>query len=320
MEENDEDTTDPILEPATQQFIDEAGLTFLALAPDDARTAFSRLQSWPVGKPGTDIADMTFPVGPTGKVSVRIVRPRDLADPPPVAIYCHGGGWIAGDADTHDRLIREIAIGGGAALVFVRYDRAPEARFPIAIEQVYAVALHVVANASALNVDASRLAIIGDCAGGTIATAVTMLARQRRGPKIDLQILICPVTDAEFGTPSYERFAGGPWLTREAMERAWDAWLPDVRRRDEIAAAPLRATLDQLAHLPAALVIAAENDVTRDQAECYARRLSDAGVRVTSVRYNGTIHDFCVLNALADTPAARGAVFQIIDALRQAFG
>jgi acetyl esterase len=177
-----------------------------------------------------------------------------------------------------------------------------------------------VANASTLNVDATRIALIGDCAGGAIVASVTMLARERRGPKIDLQVLICPVIAADLNTPSYERFASGPWLTRAAMSRAWDCWLPDVARRDQLPAAPLRAALHQLAHLPAALVIAAENDVARDEAECYARRLSDAGVRVTSVRYNGTIHDFAVLNALADTPAARGAIFQITDTLRQTFG
>jgi acetyl esterase len=316
----DDDATDPVLDPTTQEFVDDTGQTFLSLPPDEARIAFSRLQSSPVGKPGTEIVDMTFPTGPTGSVQVRIIRPRDLPTPLPVVIYCHGGGWIAGDADTHDRLIREIAVGASAALVFVCYDRAPEAQFPIAIEQVYAATLHVVANASALNVDATRIALIGDCVGGAIAASVTMLARERRGPKIDIQVLICPVIAADLNTPSYERFASGPWLTRAAMSRAWDCWLPDVARQDQLPAAPLRATLHQLAHLPAALVIAAENDVARDEAECYARRLSDAGVRVTSVRYNGTIHDFAILNALADTPAARGAIFQITDTLRQTFG
>jgi acetyl esterase len=316
----DETATAQVLEPITQQFVDDVGETFLALPPPDARIAFSRLQSSPVGRPGTEIVDLTFAVGPTGSVSVRIFRPRDVAEPPPVAIYCHGGGWIAGDAETHDRLVREIAVGARAAVVFVCYDRAPEAQYPIAIEQVYATCLHVAANAPALNLDASRLAIVGDCAGGAIATAVAMLARERRGPRIDLQVLICPVTAADFDTPSYERFAAGPWLSKAAMMRAWDHWLPTIACRDEVAAAPSRASMDQLAHLPDTLVIAAENDVTRDDAEYYARRLADAGVRVTSVRYNGTIHDFAVLNALADTPAARAAIFQIVDTLRQAFG
>jgi acetyl esterase len=146
------------------------------------------------------------------------------------------------------------------------------------------------------------------------------LVRERRGPKLDLQALICPITSNDFTTSSYQRFADGPWLTRVAMQRAWDAYLPDAARRTEPHAAPLRASIDQLAQLPEALVIVAETDVARDDGENYARRLSDAGVRVTSVRYNGTIHDFVVLNPLADTPAARGAIEQIIGALKSALG
>ena len=237
-----------------------------------------------------------------------------------MVIYCHGGGWIHGDAQTYDRLIREIAVGAGVAVVFIGHDRSPQAQYPVAIEQTYAVLLHLTTHAQTLNVDATRIAIAGDDTGGAIAAAVTLLVRERRGPKLDLQVLICPITNADFDTLSYLRFADGPWLTRAAMQHAWDAYLPDAARRAEPHAAPLRASLDQLAQLPEALVIVAENDVARDDGENYARRLSDAGVRVTSVRYNGTIHDFVVLNALADTPAARGAIEQIICALKSVLG
>jgi acetyl esterase len=310
------------LEPMTQQFLD--GLSgvppLLTLSPIEARAAFSRLQSLPIGKPSARIDDAVFPGGPTGSVPVRIVRPRATSGALPVVIYCHGGGWISGDVDTHDRLIREIAIGAGVALVFVAYDRSPEAQFPVAIEQAYAALLHVLLHAKQLNFDATRLAVAGDGVGGTIAASLTLMARERRRPKIDLQVLICPVTDADFSTPSYRRFAGSPWLSKAAMEQAWNAYLPDVERRAVALAAPLHASPGQLANLPDALVIVAEHDVTRDEAEHYARKLSDAGVRVTSVRYNGTIHDFVVLNALADTPAARGAIAQIIGALGAVFG
>jgi acetyl esterase len=248
------------------------------------------------------------------------VRPPASQDPLPVLIYCHGGGWIHGDAQTYDRLIREIAVGAGVAVVFIGHDRSPQAQYPTAIEQTYAVLLYLTTHAATLNVDATRIAIAGDCTGGTTAAVVTLLVRERRGPKLDLQVLICPITNADFDTLSYLRFADGPWLTRAAMQRAWDAYLPDAARRAEPHAAPLRASLDQLAQLPEALVIVAENDAARDDGENYARRLSDAGVRVTSVRYNGTIHDFVVLNALADTPAARGAIEQIIGALKSALG
>jgi acetyl esterase len=312
----------PFLEPTTQQFIESvAGDPPLGtLRPAEARAAFARLQSLPVGKPSARIDDMTFPVGPTGSVPVRIVRPRDADGTLPVVIYCHGGGWICGDADTHDRLIRELAVGAGAALVFIGYDRSPEAQYPVAIEQAYAATLYVAEHAQELNVDAMRLAIVGDGAGGAIAAAVTLMAKQRRGPTISLQVLICPVTGADLDTESYLRFADSPWLTRAAMEQAWNAYLPDIAMRANATAAPLCASLEQLANLPDALVIVAENDVTRDEGESYARKLSDAGVRVASVRYIGTIHDFVVLNALADTPAARGAIAQIIGALSVAFG
>ena len=313
---------EPNLEPVTQQFIDAMSGTppFGALSPDEARAAFERLQSAPIGKPTATITDLTLPIGPTGSVAVRIVRPPAAQDALPVVIYCHGGGWIHGDAQTYDRLIREIAVGAGVAVVFIGHDRSPQVQYPVAIEQTYAVLLHLTTHAQTLNVDATRIAIAGDDTGGAIAAAVTLLVRERRGPKLDLQVLICPITNADFDTLSYLRFADGPWLTRAAMQRGLGR-LPARRGAAcRTARGPLRASLDQLAQLPEALVIVAENDAARDDGENYARRLSDAGVRVTSVRYNGTIHDFVVLNALADTPAARGAIEQIIGALKSVLG
>jgi acetyl esterase len=235
-------------------------------------------------------------------------------------MYFHGGGWILGDRDTHDRLVREIADGAQAAVVFVDYARAPEARYPVAIEQAYAATRYVTDNAADLRIDPLRLAVAGDSVGGNMAAAVTLMAKQRRNPKIAFQVLFYPVTDAGFDTPSYLRFADGPWLTKRAMELLWDAYLPDPAARKQPTATPLNAPLDHLAGLPEALVIVDENDVLRDEGEAYARKLSDAGVRVTSIRYNGTIHDFVMLNALADTPATRGAIAQVAGALRGALG
>jgi acetyl esterase len=279
-----------------------------------------RAQSIPVGKPGAQIEDTTFPVGPTGSVPVRLVRPAGVAGPLPVVVYVHGGGWILGDRNTHDRLVREIAVGAGAAVMFVDYDRSPEARYPVAIEQAYAANRYVVDQSASLCIDPSRLAVVGDSVGGNMAAALTLMARQRRGPKIAFQVLFYPVTAADFDTASYTRFADGPWLTKRAMQWFWDAYLPDLAARKQSTATPLNASLDELASLPEALVVVDENDVLRDEGEAYARRLSDAGVRVTSIRYNGTIHDFAMLNALADTPATRGAIAQAIGALKTALG
>ena len=315
-------TDDPTLELHTHQFVDSlAGAPpIYTLSPADARAVLVRAQSIPVGKPSAQIEDMALPVGPTGSVPIRIVRPAGAAEVLPAVMYFHGGGWVLGDRDTHDRLIREIAVGADIAVVFVDYDRSPEARYPVAIEQAYAATCYAADNAASLRIDPLRLAVAGDSVGGNMAAAVSMLAKEHRGPKIAFQVLFYPVTDADFGTPSYTRFAEGPWLTRRAMEWFWDAYLPDPAVRKQPTATPLNASLDELEGLPDALVIVDENDVLRDEGEAYARKLSDAGARVTSVRYNGTIHDFVMLNAIADTPATRGAIAQAVGALRSALG
>ncbi|MFZ1427918.1 MAG: alpha/beta hydrolase [Geminicoccaceae bacterium] len=307
-----------ILEPITQEFVETVGkiAEWQCQSPADARRMLRRIQARAVGRPSAHIEDISFPVGPTGSVPVRIVRPSDTQKTLPVIVYVHGGGWSLGDVDTHDRIVRELAVAAGAVLFFVEYDRSPEARYPVALEQIYAATAHVVAHGKGLGVDPTRLAIVGDGAGGNLAAAVTLLALQRRGPKIDLQILFHPIADADFATPSYQTFADGPWLTKGAMERFWDAYLPDTAVRNEITAAPLRASVDQLRGLPDALIIVAENDVLRDEGEAYARQLVRAGVRVTSVCYSGTIHGFVILNALADTPATRSAIAQAVAALR----
>ena len=310
----------PALEPMTQQFIDSltGEAPIHTLTPTQARAVLTKAQSIPVGKPSVSIQNTMFPGGPTGSVPVRIIRPVNGSRVLPVVMHLHGGGWMRGDAETHDRLVREIATGIPAAVVFVEYDRAPEAQYPIAIEQAYAALSYVVDHAQQLSLDSTRLAIMGDGTGGNMAAAVTLMAKERRGPKIDLQVLFYPIVDADFETASYKQFADGPWLTKAAMQWYWDAYLPDLSRRNEITAAPLRASIDQLRDLPEALLIIDENDVLRDEGEAYARKLTDAGVRVTSVCYNGTIHDFVLLNALADTPAARGAILQAVCALKSA--
>jgi acetyl esterase len=311
---------DTTLEPVTQQFIDSLASTppmqtFLAT---EARAILARAQLAPVGKPRASIEDLTFPVGPTGAVPVRITRPPRSGQTLPVVMLFHGGSAVVGDKQMYDRLMREIAVGVGVAVIYVDYDKAFNIPFPNAIEQAYAATKYVVDEAHRLDVDASRLAVIGDGVGGNIAAVLALLAKERRGPKIDLQILLYPMTDADFETASYRRYADGPWLTRSAMQWFWDAYVPDHGKRRDSKCTPLNATIEQLRNLPDALVIVAENDVLRDEGEAYARKLSDAGIRVTSVCYNGTIHDFVLLDALADTPAVRSAVAQMITALKSA--
>ena len=312
----------PFLEPRTQAFIDSltaaGGPPLYTLSPDAARAVLVKVQDVPVEKPAAAIEDTTFPVGPTGAVRIRIVRPPEAKGVLPVVFHMHGGGWILGDKNTHDRLTRELAVGANAAVVFVDYDRSPEARYPTAIEQGYASILYVVEHARELKMDASRLAIFGDSVGGDMSAALMLMAKERRGPRFALQVLFYPVTDANFETASYQRFADGPWLTKKAMQWFWDAYLPDVEARKRPTAAPLNATIEQLKGLPEAIVAVDENDVLRDEGQAFARKLSQAGVRVTSVRYNGTIHDFALLNPITETPAVRAAIAQATAALRSA--
>ncbi|HWT98589.1 MAG TPA: alpha/beta hydrolase [Terriglobales bacterium] len=312
------------LEPTTQHFIDalaaKGGAAIYTLSPANARNVLAGAQSGPVAKLPADIEAKTLPVGPTGKTKVYVVRPAGAKGTLPVVMYFHGGGWVLGDESTHDRLIRQIANGAHATVVFVDYERSPEAKYPVAIEQDYAATKYVAEHAKEFNVDPKRLAIAGDSVGGNMTAVVALLAKERSGaPKIAYQVLFYPVTDANFEDGSYTQFANGPWLTKAAMKWFWDAYLPDEAARKQPTVTPLNASLEQLKGLPAALVITDENDVLRDEGEAYARKLAQAGVTVTAVRYNGTIHDFVMLNAVADTPAAKGAVDQATAALRKAF-
>jgi acetyl esterase len=310
------------LEPVTQHFVDalasSAAFPFSARSALDVRAALTRLQSKPIGKPDASIEDTSFPVGPKGAVRVRIVRPKNNTEAMPVVMFFHGGGWVAGDVDTHDRLIREIAIAVRAAVVFVAFGQAPEAQFPLPVEEAYAATLYVVEHASSLNLDGSRLAVVGDGAGGNVAAAVAIMSKQRRGPKIVIQVLFYPPTAADFVAASYREWSRGPWLTRQDMQWLRNAYLPHINDQVAVTAAPLNATIDELRGLPDTLLITAEVDVLRDEGEAYARKLLEAGVHTTCTRYVGTIHDFVMLNALADTPAARGAIGQANAALRSA--
>lgn len=311
------------LEPGAQAFVDAVaaagGKPIYTLSPADARKVLSGAQAGKVATLPAEIEDRVLKTGPTGQVRVRIVRPAGKkTEVLPVIVYFHGGGWVLGGPDTHDRLVREIANGTQAAVVFVDYDRSPEAQYPVPLEQGYAVLKYVAEHANEFKVDAKRLAVAGDSVGGNMAAASTLLAKQRGGPRIAFQLLFYPVTNANFDNGSYREFANGPWLTKPAMEWFWNAYLPDVAKRKEPTASPLQASLEQLKGLPPALVITDENDVLRDEGEAYAAKLAQAGVKVTQVRYLGTIHDFMMLNGVAETPAARAAIEQANSALRAA--
>jgi acetyl esterase len=311
----------PTLEPIVQTFIDGlAGATpIYTLTPADARNVLLGAQSGPVDAPAVASEDRVLPVGPTGETRVRVLRPEGAEGTLPVIVYFHGAGWVMGDTQTHDRLVRELAAGANAVVVFVDYERSPEHRYPVAIEQDYAVTEYVANNPAEFGVDASRLVIAGDSVGGNMVAVVSLLAKERQGPKIAGQLLYYPVTDASMSTPSYQEFAEGPWLTKPAMAWFWDAYLPDVAQRDDVHVSPINASEEQLRGQAPALVINGDNDVLRDEGEAYARKLILAGVPTTSIRCNGTIHDFVMLNALADTHATRAAIAESIRFLKAIF-
>jgi acetyl esterase/lipase len=235
-----------------------------------------------------------------------------------VIIYIHGAGWVFGNAHTHDRLVRELAVGARAAVVFPAYDLSPEARYPVAIEQNYAVARWVVTDGAANNLDATRVAVAGDSVGGNMSAALTLMAKQRGDVPLVQQVLFYPVTDASFDTGSYHQFATGYFLRRDGMQWFWDQYTTDETQRAEITASPLRATTEQLTGLPPALVITGEADVLRDEGEAYASKLREAGVPVTAVRFQAIIHDFVMLNALRETHAAEAAITLATGTLRTA--
>jgi acetyl esterase/lipase len=308
-----------VLEPASQEFVEATSTPpfIYELTPAGARKVLDDVQAAPIDKLPVEDRWITVPAE-VGDVRVRIVRPPDAEGTLPVILYMHGGGWVLGNAETHDRLVRDLAVGTGAAVAFVEYDRSPEAHYPVAIEQGYTTARWIVREGAANKLDPERIAIAGDSVGGGMTAALALMAKERGDVQFVQQSMYYPVTDARMNTPSYEQFAEGYFLTAKSMAWFWDAYLPDRERRSEPFASPLRASREQLEGLPPAFVIVDEADVLRDEGEAYAAHLRAAGVPVTTVRYDGITHDFMMLNPLSDTHATRGAVAQAIAVLREA--
>jgi acetyl esterase len=310
-----------VLEPAAQDLADATSKPpFLYdIGPVAARKVLDDLQAAPVDKLPVDEEWITVPAA-VGDVRVRIVRPQGTSGALPVVVYMHGGGWILGNAGTHDRLVRELAVGARAAVAFVEYTPSPEARYPVAIEQGYATAQWITKDGASRGLDASRMAVAGESVGGNMTAALALMAKQRGDVTFVQQSMYYPVTDGAMNTDSYDQFGTGYYLSRASMEWFWDAYTPDPALRSEITASPNQASLEQVAGLPPTLVFVDEADVLRDEGEAYAAKLRRAGVPVTTVRYDGTVHDFMLLNSLSQTHAARAAIAQATSFLRAALG
>jgi len=286
----------------------------------DVRTAVDGAQTG-VPMPDVDEAWVTAPAE-VDDVRVSIIKPRGAEAQLPVVLYMHGGGWILGSVLSHGRLAAELAVAADAAVAFIDYALAPEARYPVQIEQCYAVARWVTEQGESHGLDPSRIAVAGDSAGGNMATVLCMMAKQRGDVNFVQQSMYYPMTDAltDEDSESYRLFKDGPYGTAETMEWFWSTYLPEQDLRAESTVSPLRATLDELKGLPPALVIVDENDILRDQGEAYAAKLRDADVPTACVRFNGTMHDFMNLNALRDTETTRVAMSLAASTLRRAFG
>ncbi|MGW5047566.1 alpha/beta hydrolase [Streptomyces griseoluteus] len=308
------------LDRITQGFVNELAAQnpppLSTLSTKAARDVLNKLQAGPVEKLPADVTQKTIKGGPTGEVSLTILRPKGATGTLPGIVYIHGGGWVLGSEMTHDRLVRQLAVGADAAVVFVNYTPSPEAHYPVAIEQAYLASKWVAEHGREIGIDSTRLAVAGDSVGGDMTAAVTMMAKERGGVKFREQVLLYPVTDANFTTASYQRFAENCWLTKANMKYFWDQYAPGAADREQPLASPNKATTEQLRGLPPAVVVT-DSDVLRDGALAYAAKLRAAGVPVEHLDYPETVHDFMMLNALRDTPSAKDAVAKTSAALRK---
>ncbi|MGY2364826.1 alpha/beta hydrolase fold domain-containing protein [Pseudomonas azotoformans] len=309
------------VEHNTQAFLDVlnagTGKPMEQLTPKDARAVLTGAQAGvKLTLPAAEVSQKTIQVD--GKpLDLTIVRPAGVKGTLPVFMFFHGGGWVLGDYPTHERLVRDLVADSGAVAVFVNYTPSPEAHYPVAINQAYGATKWVAEHGQEINVDGKRLAVAGNSVGGNMAAVVSLMAKDKGTPAIKFQVLLWPVTDANFDTGSYNQYAEGHFLTHNMMKWFWDNYTTDAKQRAEIYASPLRASTDQLKGLPPALIQTAGADVLRDEGEAYARKLDAAGVPVTAVRYNGMIHDYGLLNVVSQVPAVRSALLQASDELKQ---
>jgi acetyl esterase/lipase len=308
------------VEHNTQGFLDAlaagGGKPLELMTPKDARAVLVGAQAGvKVDVSGIKVEDKTISVN--GQlIAIKIVRPAGAIGTLPVFMYFHGGGWVLGDYQTHERLIRDLVVGSGAAAVYVDYTPSPEAKYPTAINQAFAATQWVAQNGTQIGVDGKRLAVAGNSVGGNMAAVVSLMAKDKGTPAIKYQLLLWPVTDANFNNASYNQFADGYFLSKSLMQWFWNNYTTDPKQRAEIYTSPLQASVEQLKGLPPALVQTAEFDVLRDEGEAYARKLDAAGVNVTSVRYNGMIHDFGLLNVVSQIPGTQSAMRQAAEALK----
>ena len=255
------------------------------------------------------------------EIKLNLARPAGTAAKKlPVFLFIHGGGWVLGDYPTHRRMVRDLVLESGAAAVFVNYTPTPDAVYPQQINEIYAALEWVAGNGEEIKVDGKNLAVVGNSVGGNMTAVTSLLAKEKGDPEIKLQIMMWPIVDADFETGSYKQFGEKRFLSSSLMQWMYDMYIPEPEKRKDIHASPLQATIEQLKGLPPALIQVAESDILRDEGEAYGRKLDEAGVPVTTIRYDGMIHDFGLLNGLAALPQVKSLFVQAGAELKKAFG
>lgn len=289
------------------------------LPPREGREVLERIQDTLITLYSARIERRMVSTGIWGTIPVYMVQPDQYEEYTNVILYLHGAGWVFGSFHTHEKLVRELASRTGCVVVFPEYSRAPEARYPTALEQCYNILCQLSELLNELNYKMIKdtLTIAGDSVGGNLAIAVCLLAICRQGPRISKQLLYYPVTNACFNTGSYCIFAENYYLYRDGMIWFWNQYLSFVKEGREITASPLCASMEQLKHIPETMILNGEADVLRDEGEAFADRLRRAGVPVTALRFRGIIHDFVMLNALDQTKACRAAMDVSVEWIRR---
>lgn len=286
---------------------------------DDARRFLAEVQEKDYENLEGFVEDISIFSPTVGDISVRLVKPEEYkTEILPLVIYCHGGGWVMGDADIYDMMIKTIAKRAKCAVAFINYPRSPEFKYPIALNQIYETIKYFGENGNDYGINPKKIAIIGDSAGGNLATATAIKLNYESDIKLCFQGLIYPVCDIGMNTKSYGEYKDGPWLSKKAMEYFFDAYISNNDEKKDIFVSPLRAEIDDLKGLPPTLIITAENDVLRDEGEEYAQKLVEADVDVACVRINNTIHDFMMLNSLRKSKATHAGYKLICQFLKHA--
>jgi acetyl esterase len=311
---------DPRLSREVKAFLkllNSGGVPLEALTPLEARQVLVDAQaSVKVDLSGIDESEKTI-TADGYPITLNIVRPEGVKGTLPVFIFIHGGGWVLGDYITHKRMVRDLVVLSGFSAVFVNYTRTPDAQYPQAINEIYAATKWVAEYGEEIGVDGKKLAVVGNSVGGNMSAVTTLMAKEKGGPHIKLQILMWPIVNADFETDSYHQFGEKRFLTVPTMKWMYNMYIADPEKRKDIHASPLQSTVEQLKGLPPALIVIAESDVLRDEGEAYGRKLDEAGVDVTTVRYNGMIHDFGLLNGLAEIPETRSLFVQAAAELKK---